>query len=85
MTGPYPKFQNDAGVAEISIGAREFHCIGETPPQDHPHIYLNMGDRDDILCPYCATLYHFDARLAPATCDPPEALCRAPIAPPENT
>jgi len=73
LTGACPKFQNDAGIAAISIGAREFHCIGETPPQDHPHVYLNMGGRDDILCPYCSTLYRFDGRLAVWASIPPEA------------
>src|SRR2546425_9551238 len=27
-----------------ALGCREFKCIGDKPPQDHPHIYLNMGD-----------------------------------------
>ena len=33
----YPKFKNDRGVPEICIGVREFMCIGESPPQDHPY------------------------------------------------
>ena len=41
--GSYPKFRNDRGVPEICIGVREFMCIGESPPQDHPHVYINMG------------------------------------------
>jgi uncharacterized Zn-finger protein len=40
----YPKFRNDRGVPEICIGVREFECIGESPPQDHPHVYINMGE-----------------------------------------
>jgi uncharacterized Zn-finger protein len=51
----YLKFRNDRGVPEISTGAREFKCIGESPPQDHPHIYINMGEADTICCPYCGT------------------------------
>ncbi len=39
----YLKFRNDRGVPEICIGVREFKCIGVSPPQDHPHIYINMG------------------------------------------
>lgn len=71
MTSPYPKFQNDPGVASIRIGAREFHCIGASPPQDHPHIYLNMGERDELPCPYCGTLYRFDGQLGGFDADPP--------------
>src|ERR1700730_17668049 len=37
------KFRNDRGVPEIRIGVSEFKCIGISPPQDHPHVYINMG------------------------------------------
>src|SRR6266446_10465478 len=35
----YPKFHNEVGVAIVRVGCREFKCIGDKPPQDHPHIY----------------------------------------------
>jgi uncharacterized Zn-finger protein len=76
MSGGYPKFRNERGVAEIRIGAREFLCVGAPPPMDHPHVYINMGDQDAILCPYCATKYRFDPRLAPVAADPPECACQ---------
>jgi len=63
------KFRNDRGVTEICIGVREFKCIGVSPPQDHPHIYINMGEADTILCPYCGTRFRFEidvARCRPA-------------------
>jgi uncharacterized Zn-finger protein len=47
----YPKFHNEIGVPIVRVGCREFECIGAIPPQDHPHIYLNMGDANDILPP----------------------------------
>jgi uncharacterized Zn-finger protein len=47
----YPKFHNEVGVPIVRIGCREFKCIGDKPPQDHPHIYLNMDDASEILCP----------------------------------
>jgi uncharacterized Zn-finger protein len=71
--GGYPKFKNDRGVPEICIGVKEFMCIGESPPQDHPHVYINMGEADTILCPYCATRFRFDPRLTPLDADPPES------------
>jgi uncharacterized Zn-finger protein len=49
---------------------REFKCIGDKPPQDHPHIYLNMGDASEILCPYCSTLFCFDPSLGVHEADP---------------
>ena len=69
--GRYPKYINDHGVPEIQIGSREFKCAGESPPQDHPHVFLNMGGDDQILCPYCATLFRFNPALAPDETDPP--------------
>jgi uncharacterized Zn-finger protein len=69
MSGGYPKFRNDRGVPEIGIGLKEFMCVGESPPQDHPHVYINMGEADTILCPYCATRFRFDPRLTPLDAD----------------
>ena len=54
------KFTNDRGVKEIAVAVREFECIGATPPFDHPHIFLDMGDSDRITCPYCSTVYRFE-------------------------
>jgi uncharacterized Zn-finger protein len=70
----YAKFRNDNAVPEIHIGVREFECIGVSPPLDHPHIYLEMGNADTIWCPYCATLFRFDPRLSPGAAEPPDCL-----------
>jgi uncharacterized Zn-finger protein len=62
-TGATPHFQNSMGLAKIEIGAREFMCIGATPPFDHPHVFLDMGAAGEIICPYCSTLYKHSASL----------------------
>ena len=79
----YPKFRNDRGVPEICIGVKEFECIGVSPPHDHPHIYINMGEADTILCPYCGTRFRFDPRLTPLDADPPD-ISLATITPSES-
>jgi uncharacterized Zn-finger protein len=66
-----PEYLNDLGVGTISVGALAFHCIGVSPPDDHPHIYLNIGDDGHILCPYCATRFAFRADLGWHETDPP--------------
>jgi uncharacterized Zn-finger protein len=66
----YPKFHNEGGVPIVRIGCREFKCIGDKPPQDHPHVYLNMGDASEIVCPYCSTLFRFDQSLGSHEADP---------------
>jgi uncharacterized Zn-finger protein len=68
----YPKFHNEVGVPIVRIGCREFKCIGDRPPQDHPHVYLNMGDASEVVCPYCSTLFRFDLSLGAHESDPAE-------------
>jgi uncharacterized Zn-finger protein len=75
-----PHFQNDAGVPTIAIGVKEFMCIGAYPPFDHPHVFLDMGDTDDKVCPYCSTLYRYRPDLAATETDPPGHLYRDKVA-----
>jgi uncharacterized Zn-finger protein len=69
-----PKFHNEAGAPTIEIGTKEFECIGAKPPFDHPHIFIDMGDEDEAICPYCSTVYRYDSSLAPAAARPAGAL-----------
>jgi uncharacterized Zn-finger protein len=75
-----PHFQNDPGVPVIEIGAKEFMCVGATPPFDHPHIFLDMGDDSEIICSYCSTLYRFDPTLDPHAARPAECALPATAA-----
>jgi len=77
--GDYPKFRNDHAEPVVRIGARQFKCIGVSPPDDHPHVYLEMGETGEMICTYCATRYVFDPTLAPNEAVPPECAYRAPI------
>ena len=67
-----PHFHNTPGVPVIEIGAKEFMCVGENPPFDHPHIFLDMGDATEIICPYCSTLFRYDPSLDPHAARPAE-------------
>lgn len=69
-----PHFVNDQGVAKITVGVKEFQCMGARPPFDHPHVFLDMGGDQETICPYCSTRYvHGDAIKASET-DPPGCL-----------
>ncbi|SFP33551.1 Uncharacterized conserved protein, contains Zn-finger domain [Mesorhizobium sp. NFR06] len=61
--GSIPHFQNDAGHPVIEIGVKEFMCTGANPPFDHPHVFLDMGDDNEKVCPYCSTLYRYSPLL----------------------
>ena len=69
-----PKLKNDAGVATVRVGVKEFECMGASPPFDHPHVYLDMGRENEIICPYCSTLYVFDASLGADETEPANAI-----------
>jgi uncharacterized Zn-finger protein len=71
-----PHFHNDAGVPVIEIGSQEFMCVGANPPFDHPHVFLDLGNDNEIICPYCSTLYRFAADLAAGEARPPECVLK---------
>lgn len=75
-----PHFHNSQGLARIEVGSKEFMCIGALPPFDHPHIYLDMGKDEEIVCSYCSTLYRFSPALAPGTSEPLSAVYHAEAA-----
>jgi uncharacterized Zn-finger protein len=75
-----PHFHNDAGVSVIEIGSQEFMCVGAKPPFDHPHVFLDLGNDNEIICPYCSTLYRFAADLAAGEARPPECVLKDKVA-----
>jgi uncharacterized Zn-finger protein len=73
-SGSTPHFQNSAGLSAIEVGTKEFMCIGAKPPFDHPHIFIDMGDDHETVCPYCSTLYKYNRKLAATESKPADAL-----------
>ncbi|QGZ33996.1 zinc-finger domain-containing protein [Stappia indica] len=69
-----PHFQNDRGLESIEIGAKEFQCVGARPPFDHPHVFLDMGDDNEIICPYCSTLYRYNPALSAHQAEPADCV-----------
>lgn len=65
-----PHFHNSAGLAVIHVGSKEFMCIGALPPFDHPHVFLDMGADDEIICQYCSTLFRHRRDLKAGAADP---------------
>ena len=69
-----PHFANDEGTEKVLIGVKEFKCMGARSPFDHPHVYLDMGGDEQIICPYCSTLYVYTPSLSATETDPPGCL-----------
>jgi uncharacterized Zn-finger protein len=72
--GSTPHFHNTQGLRSIEIGSKEFQCIGALPPFDHPHVFLDMGKDSEIVCPYCSTLYVYNAELGAGQANPASAI-----------
>ncbi len=69
-----PHFHNSDGLRQIQVGSKEFQCVGALPPFDHPHVFLDMGRDNDIVCPYCSTHYVYNSKLAAGTATPASAV-----------
>ena len=54
-----PKIANDDGKKVVQLPFTKFTCIGASQPHDHPHVFLEMGSKQKITCPYCGTKYKF--------------------------
>src|ERR1700730_5856045 len=74
-----PHFHNPPGVPAREARAREFMCVGEKPPFDHPHIFIDMGDTSEAICPYCSTLFRHDPSLDPHAARPAECALMEPL------
>ena len=71
---PVLHFHNSEGHKKIMIGVKEFMCVGAAAPYDHPHVFLDMGEDSEKVCPYCSTLYVFDAGLGTKDTNPADCL-----------
>tara|TARA_Y100001937_G_scaffold18569_1_gene25592 strand:- start:1241 stop:1405 length:165 start_codon:yes stop_codon:yes gene_type:complete len=48
----------------IITHSKQFTCDGLIkegmhPSEGHPKVYLNMGDDNEMVCPYCSEKYEF--------------------------
>jgi Zinc-finger domain len=65
----YPKFHNEVGVPIVALAAVSSSAL-RVSRRKITHIYLNMGDANEIVCPYCSTLFRFDQSLGAYEADP---------------
>lgn len=74
-----PHFANDEGAEKVTVGVKELQCMGARAPFDHPHVFLDMGSDNQVLCPYCSTLFVHDSRLATDESDPENCLVKESV------
>ena len=45
----------------LEVTSKTVACDGDNGPLGHPRVYLNMGEKDAIDCPYCGRRYKLKA------------------------
>jgi uncharacterized Zn-finger protein len=48
----------------ILVEERVIACDGGDGPLGHPRVFLNLGDKGEIECPYCGRRYQLKAGAA---------------------
>ncbi len=44
-------------VEVVFVNSKEVSCSGTKDSSRHPIVYLNMGKKDGIVCPYCSKYF----------------------------
>ena len=73
-----PIYKNDTGAKVIKIGVKSFMCMGETPPMDHPWVFITMKNKDSVNCLYCNTTFEYDSSLSFDATQPSECYFERP-------
>jgi len=55
----------------LHVNSKKVSCDGTKGASTHPLVYLNMGEKDFVICPYCSKYFTIkkkgSAHLPPAT------------------
>ena len=53
------------GPIEVVISeSKKVSCSGDKGSSSHPLIYLDMGNKDYVICPYCSKYFTTDKEKA---------------------
>ena len=44
-------------VEVVFVKSTEVSCSGTKDTSPHPLVYLNMGNKDGVVCPYCSKYF----------------------------
>jgi uncharacterized Zn-finger protein len=44
-------------MAQNNSNVKKITCSGDDAASKHPLIYLNIGDKSEITCPYCGKIF----------------------------
>ena len=52
-----PEIKKDKRQEIEYTNSKKLSCNGLDGPLGHPKVYLDMGDKNQIICPYCSKLF----------------------------
>ena len=52
-----PEIKKDKYREIEYTNSKKLSCNGLDGPLGHPKVYLDMGDKNQIICPYCSKLF----------------------------
>ena len=52
-----PEIKKDKRREIEYANSKKLSCNGLDGPLGHPKVYLDMGDKNQIICPYCSKLF----------------------------
>lgn len=41
----------------LHVNSKKVSCEGAKGASSHPLVYLNMGEKDHVICPYCSKYF----------------------------
>ena len=47
----------------LHVTSKKVSCDGGKLEMGHPKVYLNMGSKDYVVCPYCSKLFTTDKNI----------------------
>jgi uncharacterized Zn-finger protein len=51
-----------APIESIEVFSKQVSCEGESPSVGHPKVYLEMGNKNEIICPYCSRRFKYNCK-----------------------
>ncbi len=52
-----------ASTEVVIVQTKKVSCNGGSGASNHPLVYLNMGEEDFIICPYCSKYFSIKENL----------------------
>tara|TARA_Y100001935_G_C17206346_1_gene457763 strand:- start:358 stop:534 length:177 start_codon:yes stop_codon:yes gene_type:complete len=55
-----PDIKDDTSINVEVVSSKKVSCDGGGGALGHPRVFLEMGNEDQIVCPYCSKLFKFN-------------------------